>query len=143
MTPGSRVPCSSGGVRQPPRFCFLYVYSFVGFCFCRRSTYEQKDTVLVCPGLTYSTRGRTLLAQPRRRTLTFGVAVAGQAAVPLPLPVEAVLAALAARAIRVVVAVEAAESVPRLSVELGIKHALPGLAIAVAHWGAGSGGHRW
>lgn len=74
---------------------------------------------------------RTVAASAQR---TFGVAVAGQAAVPLPLPVEAVLAPLAARAIRVVVAVEAAESVPRLSAELGIKHALPGLAIAVTHF---------
>ena len=79
------------------------------------------------------------MARPRRRTLTFGVTVAGQAAVPLPLSVEAVLAPLTARAIRVVHAVEAAESVPGLSVQLRIEDTLPGLPTAITHWGAGRG----
>ena len=62
---------------------------------------------------------------------TFGVAVAGQTAVSLPVSVKSFLAPLTVNATSVVTAVEAAESISCQSVKFLIKDALPGLPIAI------------
>lgn len=51
------------------------------------------------------------------------------------LSIEALLAALTARALRVALAAQAAEPVPRVPQELPVKDALPGHPVAVTHWG--------
>lgn len=72
---------------------------------------------------------------PSRRSHTLGVAVAGQAAVLLPLAEEAFLAALAVGTLRVAQAAEAAVPIPRLPQEVPVEDALPGHPIAVTDWG--------
>lgn len=67
------------------------------------------------------------------------MAVAGQAAVSLSLPVKAVPAPLAVSSSCVVIAVQAAESIACLSVELRIKDALSGFPIAITHFSPGGG----
>lgn len=64
---------------------------------------------------------------------TFRVAVAGQAAVSLSLPVKALPAPLAVSSGCVVVTVDAAEPIACLSVELLVKDALSGFPIAITH----------
>lgn len=74
-----------------------------------------------------------------RAKRTFGVAIAGQAAVPLPVPVKSFPAPLAVNAPSVVTAVEAAESISCQSVKFLIKDALPGLSVAITDWRPGVG----
>lgn len=67
------------------------------------------------------------------------MAVAGQAAISVSLPVKALPAPLAVNPGCIVIAVEATEPVARLSMELLIKDALPGPPVAIADFSPGGG----
>lgn len=65
---------------------------------------------------------------------TVGVAVAGQAAVPIPLAVVSILAALTVDTRCIAHAAEAAVPIARLHQQLPVKDTLPGHPIAVTSW---------
>lgn len=67
------------------------------------------------------------------------MAVAGQAAISVSLPVKPLPAPLAVNPGRIVIAVEATEPIACLSMELLVKDALPGLPIAITDFSPGGG----